>query len=61
MRLPTTMLLYPSMVPLLAHHQVVSYCSLAKPDSCTRSKILVSRDYSYGIIFFVDENVEAEI
>ena len=31
--LATVMLLCPSIVLLLAHHQMLSYCSLAKPDS----------------------------
>ena len=34
------MLLYPSMVLSLAHHQVLCYCSLAKPDSHPKSKSL---------------------
>ena len=40
----------PSMVLLLAHHQVLCYCSLAKPDSPTKVS-LTSRDYGYGIVF----------
>ena len=45
------MLLYPSMVLalLLAHHQVVSHCSLAKPDSQMKSKDLALQDYSYSL------------
>ena len=54
------MFLYPSMVLLLAHHQVLCYCSLAKLDSHMKSKNLVSWDYSYGIAF-VDKNVMGEI
>ena len=34
------------MVPLLAHHQMLCYCSLAKPDSRTKNKGLASQDYS---------------
>ena len=44
MALPTVMLHYPSMVPLLAHHQVLYYCSLAKPDSRTKNKGLASQN-----------------
>ena len=41
--LPTIMRLYPSMVLLLAHHhQMLCYCSLAKPDSRTKNKGLAS-------------------
>ena len=60
--MPTVMLLHPSMVLLLAHHQVLCYCSFSKPDPCTKSKSLVLQDYSncYGIIF-VDKCVMAEI
>ena len=50
----------PSMVLLLAYHQVLCYYSLAKLDSHMKSNNLVSRDYSYGIAF-VDKNVMAEI
>ena len=52
MALPTVMLHYPSMVPLLAHHQVLYYCSLAKSDSRTKNKGLASQNYS---IVFVDK------
>ena len=56
------MLLYPSMVLLLAHRQALCYCSLAKLDSHMKSKNLVSWDYSYVYgIAFVDKNVMAEI
>ena len=54
------MLLYPSMVLLLPHHQVLCYCSLAKPDPHTKCKSLVSQDCSYWVVF-VDKNVMAEI
>ena len=47
-------------LPLLANHQVLRYHSLVKPDSCMKSKSLVSQDYSYGIAF-MDKNVMAEI
>ena len=43
------MLLYPSMVPLLVHHRVLCYCSLAKPDSQTKNKGLALQDYSYSL------------
>ena len=49
MALPTVMLHYPGMVPLLAHFY---YCSLAKPDSQTKNKGLASQNYS---IVFVDK------
>ena len=51
----------PSMVLLLAHHQkdaLFKYCSLAKPDSRTKSKSLVLRDKG---IASVDKNVMAKI
>ena len=54
MALPTVMLQYPSMVPLLAHHQVLCYCSLAKPDSRTKNKGLALQDY-YSIVFSIDK------
>ena len=55
--MPTVMFyVYPSMVLLLAHHQLLCYCSLAQPEPRKRSKSLVSQDYSYGIVF-VDKNV----
>ena len=54
------MLLYPSIVLLLPHHQVLCYCSLAKPDPRTKCKSLVSQDFSYWVVF-VDKNVMAEI
>ena len=57
---PTIMLLYPSMVLLLAHHQMLCYCSLAKPDSHMKSKSLALQDYSYGSVFR-DKNMMAEI
>ena len=44
------------LVLLLAHHQVLCYCSLAKPDSRTKSNSLASRDYCYEIVF-VAKNV----
>ena len=50
--LPTVMLLYPSIVPLLAHYQMLCYCSLAKPDSRMKNKGSASQDYS---IVFVDK------
>ena len=34
------MLVYPGVVPLPAPHQMLSYCSLAKPDSHTKGKSL---------------------
>ena len=46
------MLHYLSMVPLLAHHQMLCYCSLTKPDSQTKNKDLALQDYS---IVFVDK------
>ena len=49
------------MAQLLAHHQVPCYFSLAKQDSHTKSKSLVSHDYSYWIVFGMDRNVMAEI
>ena len=30
--------IYPNMVPLLAHHQMLCDCSLAKPDSRTKKQ-----------------------
>ena len=36
------MLLYPGMVRLLAYHQVLCYCSLAKLNSHSKSKNLAS-------------------
>ena len=45
------MLHHPSTVLLLAHHQVLCYCSLAKPDSRTKNKGLALQDYS--IVFSV--------
>ena len=45
------------MVPLLAHHQMLYYCSLANPDSRTKNKGLVSQDYGSIIIVFVDVTV----
>ena len=48
MALPTDMLLYPSMVPLLAQHQMLCYY-LAKPDSRMKSKGLASQDYSSSL------------
>jgi len=56
MAMPTNMLLYPVMVLLLAYHQVLCYCSLAKPDSHTIRKNLVLQDYSYEIVY-VDKNL----
>ena len=49
-----------SMVLLLAHYQVLCYCSLAKPDPHTKSKTLVSQD-RYGIVFMHGQNVMADI
>ena len=43
------------MVPLLAHHQMLCYCSLANPDSRTKNKGLASQDYSSIVIVFVDK------
>ena len=40
------MLLYPGMVRLLAYHQVLCYCSLAKPNCHSKSKNLASQDYT---------------
>ena len=42
--------IHASMVLLLAHYQVLCYCSLAKPDPRTKSKTLISHD-RYGIVF----------
>ena len=63
--MPTILLLYPSVVLLLAHYQVLCYCSLTKPDPCKarplyKCKSLVSQDYSYWVVF-VDKDVTAEI
>ena len=49
------------LVLLLAHHQVLCCCSLAKPDSRTKSNSLVSREFCYGIVFTVANNVMAGI
>ena len=49
----TIMLHYPSTIPLLAHHQVLCYCSLAKPDSQMKNKGLASQDCR--IVFSVDK------
>ena len=48
------MLLYPStsMVPLLAHHQMLYYCSLAKADSQMKNKGLASQNYN---VVFMDK------
>ena len=35
----------------VAYHQVLSYGSLAKPDSYKKSKGLASRDYIYGMLW----------
>ena len=43
------------MVPLLAHHQMLCYCSLANPDSRTKNKGLALQDYSSIVIVFVDK------
>ena len=43
------------MVPLLAHHQMLCYCSLANPDSRTKNKGLASQDYSSIVIVFMDK------
>ena len=51
MVLPTIMLPYPTMVSMLAHHQMLCYCSLAKPDSQTKNKGPASQDYIYSILF----------
>jgi len=32
MAMPTIFLLHPSMVLVITHHEVLCYCSLAKPD-----------------------------
>ena len=47
------------MVLLLAHHQVLCHCSFAKPDPRTKCKSLVSKVYSYWVVF-MDKNVMAE-
>ena len=47
--LPTIMLLYQSMVPLLAHHQMLCYCCIAKSGSRTKNKGQASQDYSYSL------------
>ena len=47
--LPTIMPVYPSMVLLLANHQMLCYCSLAKSDSQTKNKGLALQDYSYSL------------
>ena len=43
------------MVPLLAHHQMLCYCSLANPDSRTKNKGLATQDYGSIVIVFVDK------
>ena len=43
------------MVLLLAHHQMLCYCSLANHDSRTKNKGLASQDYSSIVIVFVDK------
>ena len=48
------MLLYPSMVLLPAHYQMLRYCGLAKPDSHTKRKLLASQDYSYGMSLWIE-------
>ena len=61
MAMPTIMLyINASVVLLLAHYQVLCYCSLAKPDPQNRSKTLVSQD-RYGIVFMHGQNVMADI
>ena len=55
------MLLYPaSVVLLLAHYEVLCYCSLTKPDPRPKSKTLVSHD-RYGIVFMHEQNGIADI
>ena len=54
------MLLYSSIVQMLAHHHVLCCCSLAKPDSRTEYNSLVLGDHYYGIVF-VAKNVMAGI
>ena len=44
----------------LAHHKVLSYCTLAKPDSHTKSKSLALQDHSYGTPLMT-KNAMAEI
>jgi len=61
MAMPTIMLyIHASVVLLLAHYQVLCYCSLAKPDPQNISKTLVSQD-RYGIVFMHGQNVMADI
>ena len=61
MAMPTIMLyIHASVVLLLAHYQVLCYCSLAKPDPQNKSKTLVSQD-RYGIVFMHGQNVMADI
>ena len=43
------MLLYSSVVLLLPHHQMLCYCSLAKPDSWMKNKGLALQDCSYSL------------
>ena len=50
----------PSVVLLLAHHQMLCYFSLAKPDSLMKVNCLTSLDYGYRIVF-VAKNVMAGI
>ena len=60
MAMPTIMLcIHASVVLLLAHYQVLCYCSLAKPDPQNKSKTLVSQD-RYGIVFMHGQNVMAD-
>ena len=60
-KLPTVMLPYPSIIPLLAHRQMFGYCSLAKPDSQTKNKSLASQDKSYSLCRVTSMCLMAEI
>jgi len=40
-----------TIVLLLAHHQVLCYCSLAKPDSRIKSNSVALQEYCHGIVF----------
>jgi len=48
--------IHASVVLLLAHYQVLCYCTLAKPDPRTKSKTLVSQN-RYEIVFIHGQNV----
>ena len=57
--LPTVMLLYQGMVPLLVHHQMLCYCSIAKSQTLERKTRVRLRKTI--VIVFVGKNVMREI